>query len=66
VIESRPAIKSSLTYETPKVTEKPSVTSKKQMKGPTLGRCKMDSLAEDEVIFKEKGIVQLEGTEGSE
>jgi len=36
------------------------------MKGQRLGRCKIDSLVEDEVIFREKGINQLEGTEGSE
>jgi hypothetical protein len=42
------------------------VSSKKQEKGQRLGRCKRDSLAEDEVIFREKGINQLEGTEGNE
>ena len=42
------------------------MSSKKQIKGQRLGRCKIDSLAEDEGILREKGIVQLEGTEGSE
>jgi hypothetical protein len=38
---------------------------KKQEKGQRLGRGKRDSLAEDEVIFRENGINQLEGPEGS-
>jgi len=42
------------------------VSSKKQMKDQRLGRFKIDSLVEDKVIFWEKGINQLEGTEGSE
>ena len=54
------------TNETTEVTEKPSVSSKKQMKGQRLGRCRIGSLAQDEVIFREKGIIQLEGIEGSE
>jgi hypothetical protein len=36
------------------------------MKSQRLGRCKIDSLVEYEVIFGEKGINQLEGTEWSE
>jgi len=59
-------MKTGKTYETTEVTEKPSVSSKKQVKGQSLGRCKIDSLAEDEGILREKGIVQLEGTERSE
>jgi hypothetical protein len=66
VDKSRQAIESSMTNETTEVTEKSSVSSRKQMKGQSLGRCKIDSLAEDEVIFGEKGIVQLEGTERGE
>jgi hypothetical protein len=55
-------------YETTEVTEKPSVSSKKQMKGQRLGGCKIGSLVliKDEFIFGEKGINHLEGTEGSE
>jgi len=59
-------LKTGRTYETTEATEKLSVSSKKQEKGQRLGRCERDSLAEDEVIFREKGINPLEGTEGSE
>jgi hypothetical protein len=59
-------VKKKRTYGTTEVAEKYSVSSKKQMKSQRLGRCKIDLFAEDEVICGEKGIVQLEGTKGSE
>jgi hypothetical protein len=36
------------------------------MNGQRLGRCKIDFLVEDEVIFRENGMNQLEGSEGNE
>jgi hypothetical protein len=54
------------TYETTEDTEKHSASSKKQIKRERLGRCKIDSLVENEFIFREKGKNRLEGTAGRE
>jgi len=47
------------TFETTEVTEKHSVSSKKQIKRRRLGRWKIDSWVEDEVIFEVKGLEPL-------